>query len=328
MDGPAAISLRMPDAEGMTAEPTLSIVMPAHDTEAYVGAALDSVFAQSYMATDVTVVDDGSTDGTQAVLDGYGDRVTVLEQATAGSAAARNLAATRAAGEYLVLLDSDDVLLPWALEEIAAAIVRHGRPALLMSSWFKFENEGDLPRLRSPVRSTAWPDLLRSLEGRRQITMASVVRSDVYQRIGGFSVGSPSSEDIDLWLRLGTEPGFVYLDGGPLYGYRQRPGSMTRSAARLERGIKKLVSNELRGVYPGGSERAPERRTLLTRNVVWGVRRCWELGDRWAGLRLLTVSLPLFRDRAAWSELGRLGPWAIGRARRGVRGAARRALRP
>lgn len=302
--------------------PGFSVLMPAYNVEGFIAEALDSVLAQSRAPSEIIVVDDASTDRTPEILERYRGRITMLRQERSGSGVARNRAAAAASGEYLVMLDADDILLPWALETVASHVVEHARPTVVMSRWRKFTDAGSLPQSPSEVKARSWPDLLASSAVRKPLTMASAVRADAFRRVSGFVPGAHSSEDIDLWLRLGTAPGFLYLDGGPLYGYRQRAGSTTQTARRLEHGIGRLVDEERRGRYPGGARRARERRRILTRNVVWGVKRCWSLGDHGAGTRLFFASLALFSDAEALAEAATLGPawarWAL----RSLRGRA------
>lgn len=97
--------------------PRVSAVIPVFNGERFVAEALDSVLGQEYPALELIVVDDGSTDGTAAVLDRYGDRIRRFRQSNAGSGAARNRGLRLATGEYLAFLDSDDRWLPGRLQK-------------------------------------------------------------------------------------------------------------------------------------------------------------------------------------------------------------------
>lgn len=96
--------------------PTVSVLVSNHDYARFLPAALDSVLAQSWPASEVIVVDDGSTDGSQGILERYRDRVTVIEQANHGQASAINAAFRRSTGSLVCLLDADDVWLSTKLE--------------------------------------------------------------------------------------------------------------------------------------------------------------------------------------------------------------------
>ncbi len=96
--------------------PTVSLVIPAYNAEAYLREALDSAFAQTRPPDEVIVVDDGSGDRTPEIAASYGDRVRLLRQPNRGEAAARNTGVRVARGDLIAFLDADDTLLPRCLE--------------------------------------------------------------------------------------------------------------------------------------------------------------------------------------------------------------------
>jgi glycosyltransferase involved in cell wall biosynthesis len=104
-----------------SATPTFSIVMPAYNAEAWIGAAIDSVLAQTRADWELIVVDDGSTDGTVAAVHARPDpRIRLMKGRHAGAAAARNIALEQVRGSLLCLLDADDLLTPDSLAARAA----------------------------------------------------------------------------------------------------------------------------------------------------------------------------------------------------------------
>ena len=110
------------------AVPTFSVIVPAYQAAATIGAALDSAFAQTLAPLEVIVCDDGSTDDLDAALRPYLDRIVLLRQENRGEAAAKNTAARAARGDFVVILDADDVFLPERLQALADAAV--ARPDL------------------------------------------------------------------------------------------------------------------------------------------------------------------------------------------------------
>src|SRR3712207_4601210 len=98
-----------------TEKPLVSIVIPCYNQAHFLGEAIESVLAQTYPHFEVVVVDDGSTDNTEAVAARY-PGVRCIRQENQGLAAARNTGIRRSNGSYLVFLDADDRLLPNALE--------------------------------------------------------------------------------------------------------------------------------------------------------------------------------------------------------------------
>ncbi len=109
----------------MTTAPLISCIIPVYNHELYVGETIESVLAQTYRPLEVIVVDDGSTDGTAAVVAGFGDRVRYVYQNNAGPSVARNTGAALATGDYLAWLDSDDLWRADKLERQLAFLQAH-----------------------------------------------------------------------------------------------------------------------------------------------------------------------------------------------------------
>ena len=95
--------------------PRISVIIPVYNTEAYLKRCLDSLLGQSFPDWEAVCVDDGSTDASPAILDGYASRdrrFRVIHKQNEGASAARNTALTLVRGEYTLLMDSDDFLHP------------------------------------------------------------------------------------------------------------------------------------------------------------------------------------------------------------------------
>jgi glycosyltransferase involved in cell wall biosynthesis len=99
----------------VSSEPLVSVVIPAHDAERYLGAAIESVLAQRPASMEILVVDDGSTDGTVDVAESFAPRVSVHSQPAAGPGAARNAGVALTRGRYIAFLDADDMWAPGKL---------------------------------------------------------------------------------------------------------------------------------------------------------------------------------------------------------------------
>ena len=104
--------------------PTFSIVIPAYQASRFIGDAVASALAQTVVAHEVIVCDDGSTDDLASALAPYDDRIVLLRRPHGGAGAARNAAVEAASGDFVAMLDADDVYEPSRLEalgELAAA---------------------------------------------------------------------------------------------------------------------------------------------------------------------------------------------------------------
>lgn len=137
------------------AEPTVSVLIPCYNAAPYVGATLESVLAQTWKRLEAIVVDDGSTDGSAAVLAGYSSRgVRVIRQQNAGgAAAARNRALAASSGQLILFLDADDLINPDHLSSLHASIANAPR-CIAMSQWDRFSVSPD--EARFPHRSSYW----------------------------------------------------------------------------------------------------------------------------------------------------------------------------
>lgn len=109
--------------------PTVTVVMPMYNVEHYVGECLDSLLAQDFASMEVLVVDDGSTDGSAAVVRSVASRdrrVRLLTQSNQGQGPARNLAVRQARGEFLIFIDSDDLVPPGSVRVLVSALRQSG----------------------------------------------------------------------------------------------------------------------------------------------------------------------------------------------------------
>lgn len=102
-----------------------SIIIPVYNVDKYIRACLDSVFSQSFTDWEAICINDGSTDGSAAILEEIAakdDRIIVINQLNAGTAAARNTGLRAAQGDYIFFLDSDDWLEPYSLQTLAGRL--------------------------------------------------------------------------------------------------------------------------------------------------------------------------------------------------------------
>ena len=95
--------------------PLVSVIIPTYNRAKMIRMTIDNVLEQTYRNFELIIVDDGSTDDTQSVLRGYGDRIRVVTQANAGPAVARNRGVEAAHGEIIAFQDSDDLWKPTKL---------------------------------------------------------------------------------------------------------------------------------------------------------------------------------------------------------------------
>lgn len=122
----------------------VSVIIPVHNTEKYIGKCLDSLLGQTLEEIQVICVNDGSTDRSGEILKEYAgkdSRVTVMEQENKGQAAARNAAAERMEGEYCTFVDSDDWLEAEALEKLYARAAEEKLDVLYFAGRTEYDTE-------------------------------------------------------------------------------------------------------------------------------------------------------------------------------------------
>ncbi len=189
----------------------VSVIIPTFNRAWILAEAIDSVLGQTRPADEVIVVDDGSTDGTQALLRRYEGRITVLRQPNRGVSAARNIGWRRAAGALIALLDADDLWQPAKLERQVAFFETHPE-ALICQTEEVWIRRGKLvnpkQRHRKPSGWIFEPSLALCLVS----PSAAMMRRELLEDMGGFDEALPACEDYDLWLRVSLRTPIHLID--------------------------------------------------------------------------------------------------------------------
>ena len=245
-------------------QPKFSILVPVFRTpEEYLRAMIDSVRNQTYgnwqlCIADASVSDDGARDEkVRAILEEYAAAderisVTYLDK-NQGISENTNGAARLACGDYIMLLDHDDILAPEALYEFAAAIAQTGAD-VLYSDEDKMSMDGRSfydPNLKPDFS----PDLLRS---HNYITHLFAARLDLFMEIGGFRSKYDGAQDYDLILRCTEKAKRIYHIPKILYHWRMHPGSTAQDPKSkmyaYEAGKKAIDAHLKRVGIPGEAQ--------------------------------------------------------------------------
>ena len=246
-----------------------SVVIPTHNRAGFLPETLESVFAQEERDFEILIVDDGSTDGTPEILKRYAGRIEILRQENRGPAAARNLGIARARGEYVAFLDSDDRWFPWTLAVYREAIERNGSPAIIAGTHVDFRSgETPPPTTRAAAEMRVFADYLATARAALWLgTCGVAIRAEALRSVSGFASHAFNAEDSDLWLRLGTQPGFVHIANPAVFAYRRHDASAVASLRKSYLGTMEMIAREKSGGYPGGAARRVERYEILTRHT-------------------------------------------------------------
>ncbi len=222
----------------MTA-PLASVVLGAYNEERLVGEAIRSVLAQTLGDFELVVVDDGSADGTAAVVEGLArqdSRVRLVQhERNRGFANALNTGIGNATAEYVAMIDADDLWMPGYLERMTAALAaRPDAGFAFTDAWWLDDTSGRFHRrttsesLGAPASPPDSPaELLDSIIPSNWIFGLATMRRSALEELGGFDAGLPACEDYDLWIRM-LRAGFAGVFAGPkLAIQRDRRGSMS-----------------------------------------------------------------------------------------------------
>ncbi len=199
--------------------------MPVRDGERFLREALESVLGQALADFELIVVDDGSTDGTAALLAGAArrdERVRVLTQAAGGLTAALNAGCALVRAPVIARMDADDVALPDRLTRQVAFLEAHADVALVGGGIVLVDEAG-----REFDREPGHAELA---ESNGLIHGAVAMRTEAFRGLGGYRLDQ--SEDYDLWLRFEERFGIAALEE-PVIHYRFHPGQF--SVTKLER---------------------------------------------------------------------------------------------
>ncbi|HYL57839.1 MAG TPA: glycosyltransferase [Candidatus Acidoferrales bacterium] len=230
------------------------MIVPVLNGERTIAAAIDSALAQQFDGDlEVVVVNDGSNDGTAAVLDLYGSRVTVIVSDNRGQAAARNAGVRASHGEWIAFLDADDVWLPDKLARTVTALEANPDATLVYSDAEKIDAGGRrLGATCTPDAQNRAPSMSDVLTAAWNILPSTIVMSRAaFDRVGGFCEEfgrHPKWEDTWFTIAAREHGPFVYL-AEPTVLYRVpdtaaqdlerrgiwKPGAADAQAMRLER---------------------------------------------------------------------------------------------
>lgn len=288
---------------------SLSVVIPAYNTERYVQDAVASVLRQSHPHLDVVVVDDGSSDATASRVEALepevrrrGHSLRLIRQDNRGLSNARNTGLLHATGEYVGFLDSDDL---WPEGKVQQHLkIFSENPAIdLTFSWWRGIDEEGRPNGRAganPIRRPRFADLiLRNIAPPSSV----IARREAIMAAGMFDERLPSAEDLDMWLRVAClRDGNLECVDTPLCESRFRDGQMTRDWRRMRAGWE-MVMAKAAELNPGEFAKV-EQKARAEAHRYWAYI-AYEVGD-YADARALLArawrisSLSLAGDRKTW----------------------------
>lgn len=225
-----------------------SIIIPAYNSAETLPETLESIVSQLTPSEEVIVIDDGSTDDTRGVVQPYLDEnvIYVWQPNSGGPASPRNHGIKIARGKYIILFDSDDLMLPGKIEASISALETNPESAMLFTNFQAIDNSGEIvndnflkhyetlwqikhKKLSPTLRQISGEDLLHGLSIANFVgTSSVVVQKSALEIVGEFDESVNNGDDFNMWARLSTNFSSLYLDS-IYHQYRIHPNSISKS---------------------------------------------------------------------------------------------------
>lgn len=243
----------------------VSVIIPTYNRAQYIAAAIDSVLGQTYPDYEIIVVDDGSTDNTRQVLSRYGERIRYIYQKNSKEGAARNNGIRHAQGEFVALLDSDDLWLPHKLERDVALFAADMGIGVVYSLAEYITSDGK-PVGWKPLR---WyeGDVLEKLALENFVSLSTaVVRRACFEEVGYFNEDRQLSGSVDweMWMRLAARYRFA-CTGQVGARLRVHPTSMMSTPGYMEQACLRAL--ELAFANPALAQRLAPLKPQIYANI-------------------------------------------------------------
>lgn len=261
-------------------EPRVSVVVPAYNATRTIAATLRSIQAQTFTDFELIVIDDGSSDGTKELVEEIArdePRLALHRQPNGGTAAARNAGIARARGEFVALLDNDDLWLPHYLESMTGALAAEPAAGFAYTDAWVLDDSTKRVRTKTvlefyppvPARGSAG-ELLRALIATNFVMSSVTARRAVLEQVGGFAPEVSGVDDYDLWLRILAAGHTAVPAPSPQLIQRDRPDSQSKDDLTMISGHLQVLRR-----LDADPDLDPEARPLLESEI----RRF----ERWAG---------------------------------------------
>lgn len=266
----------------MASTPKISVIIPAYNVEMFIGEALDSLIAQDFSQWEAIVVVDGNKDKTEEIVASYSARdarIKLVTQAFSGVADARNAGLARTQGEWIVWLDSDDLLAPGALSTFLHLQLQFNAD-IVQGCYKKFNSSGrelfdklsihSARKFRLEVRDSiaTLENSLYQRRGYHNSMWGNLFRRTLFE--GESFTSGILYEDLDIFYRLVVKASTIVHTDQTLYLYRQNPDSLLHrfNRSRLDvLDVTARISNFMEENYPELHRAALDRRFAANFNM-------------------------------------------------------------
>lgn len=227
--------------------PTVSVVMPAYNAKRYITDAVESVLAQTFRDFELIIIDDGSTDGTEAILmqlAAKDSRIRLTRRPNTGIVGALNDALARANGEFVARMDADDLSFPERFEKQLTFLREHPDCVCVGTQIQRMDPYGTpLHREEHNLTHAEIDTELMTGRGFAMVHPTVMMRREAVETVGGYRKQYEISEDLDLFLRLG-EVGTLANLSDLLLHYRIHYNSINHQKHEYQQKIKRGLMEE------------------------------------------------------------------------------------
>lgn len=207
-------------------KPSVTVLIPTFNRASYIKECLASILCQTVPPHQVIVIDDGSQDGTSAILNEFENSITILRQPNGGKASAVNLGLRYTTGDYVWIFDDDDVALPDSIEKRLEILKNRPELGFVISGHYQGNDGSDSKIVRGSLyKVPCHPEqeiFLHLMNGCYFTLQSLLVKTSCYQAIGGLDETLLRSQDYDVMIRLAqhypctvlNEPTFIFRRHG------------------------------------------------------------------------------------------------------------------
>jgi glycosyltransferase involved in cell wall biosynthesis len=275
----------------------ISVIITCFNQKNFIRDAMDSALAQRSAGEEVIVVDDASSDGSLKILEEYAGKIHLIKsEKNQGACAARNAGASASTGNFLVFLDGDDFLLPWALATYRR-IIELKTPKIILCRLHQFRGPLPAPQFSNfgrEIQIAEYDALVRKSHPFGPMTSAFVIERSVFEQAGGFASEMFCAEGDDLSVKIGCSGRTIHILSHPTAGYRIHENNTIHQVSRFVDAMHKVIHNEKMGLYPGGPRFRRERYACIGSAVIYWFRRAMATGNYRRAAKLLASGWLMF----------------------------------
>src|SRR5690554_5849112 len=195
--------------------PKFSVVIAVYNKEKYLAKTLQSILDQTFTDFEIVIINDGSTDGSEAIIKSFNDkRIHYYAQENQGAAAARNTAIAKATAPLIALLDADDYWFPFYLEEQNRLIDKYPEAFVFATAQEIISKNNTHPKPYSLPKDFGNDGVVNYFEASHRASIlhssSTVLKKEVFGEVGNYDVNLKTGEDTDLYIRIGLNYPVVF----------------------------------------------------------------------------------------------------------------------